>query len=178
MPPWMETAIIGAVSSLLVALVTYFLGVRQLRLQLQQQLRNEIELISSRVRADLEREYQFRFNERKWSLYTEFSELIIGMLEFSKLPQKNQHTVQKDAIKKLRGFVARLWIVGDDRVVSAYNSWRRTTSPEADSGTDHLQSLDQLMQILIEMRKDLGNSTTEVTPRELLATIVNDIDKT
>lgn len=165
--------IIGVIS----AGATYFFGIRQLRYQLEVELRNEYELTRQRLKADLEKEYQSRFNERKWELYVKFANIVRRQIESIKLPKDKQPKELQNVIKELYGFVGELWIIGNDNVVEAFNIWRRTSLGDNNS-TEHaekLKPLVDLMQIVIEMRRDLGYESSQIKPEDLLRTFINDL---
>ena len=78
--------------------------------------------------------------------------------------------------RRLQEFIGKLWLVGSDDVVEAILAWRRFSqeqSPDASSAG----GLVALADILLAMRRDLGNTTTGMTARDILATFINDIDK-
>jgi hypothetical protein len=62
--------------------------------------------------------------------------------------------------------------------VDAVVDWQRfgrKADPQAHDDT--IEGLVILVQILIEMRKDLGYTESKLRPQDILATFVTDIDK-
>ena len=68
----------------------------------------------------------------------------------------------------LLAFTSELWLAGSDDVVRAVKAWKQTKDPA--------ESMMKVIGILIVMRKDLGYTETEIDPRDLLGTFVNDLD--
>lgn len=166
----------ATIAAFIGALATYLFGIRRLRFQLETELRNEYEIIRQRLEADLEKEYQSKFNERKWEVYVDFANIIRDMIVNIKAPENKQKQEQKKLLRKLYDFVGDLWIVGSDDVVLAYNAWRSSSSLENDERTqeEKPQVLTDLMQIIIEMRRDLGYESSKIEPADLLKTFIND----
>ena len=169
--------LLPSIIALFGVIVTAMLGFRRVRIQLKEELHNEGEIIRQRLQADLEKEYQSRFNERKWEVYADFAKIIRDMISTLKESESKQKQEQKKSLRKLHDFVGDLWIVGSDDVVLAYNAWRATSSFDEDRRTEEQNSqvLMDLMQIIIEMRRDLGYSSSKIEPPDLLKTFINDL---
>lgn len=177
---WMSLAdeiVPATIAALIAAFATYVFGIRRLRFQLETELRNEYEIIRQRLEADLEREYQSRFNERKWEVYVNFSNILRDMLKSIRESPKKQAQQQAKLLKDLQDFVGDLWMIGNDDVVEAFNTWRNTTFEEHvnDTQDKKLQVLIDMMKIVIEMRKDLGYESSRIEPADLLKTFINDL---
>ena len=129
-----------------------------------------------RVKADLQKEFESRFNERKWETYIDFVDIMYEALESVKAGRIDRD--MKKIVRKLNAFVTRLLIVGSDEVVEALSEWMRYSRG---AGEEELSStpegLVKLMAIVIKMRKDLGYESSKVRPKDLLATFVTDIDE-
>jgi hypothetical protein len=128
------------------------------------------------VKADLRKEYESRFNERKWETYTEFAGMVSRVLEDT----KNKKTVEtKRYTAELFRFTGSLWIVGSDKVIEAFIDWKQHTSKVSAGEIEdkNFASLLKLAQIIIEMRRDLGYTSDRATAKDLLATFINDIEK-
>ena len=71
------------------------------------------------MRADQQKEYDSRFNERKWEIYNEFADIVSRLLKHvgNKGTKKDLDTT----IRELRDFVGKLWIIGGDNVIEAFN---------------------------------------------------------
>jgi hypothetical protein len=120
--------------------------------------------------ADLKSEYQRRFNERKWETYTAFAKTVKGVFTSTRAGRVDRDLPKH--IAQLEEFVSDLWLVGSDDVVRRVLKWRHT-SQAASPGKE---SLLDLAEILIAMRRDLGDTSTKIEGRDLLALFVNDID--
>ena len=133
---------------------------------------------SHRVRAELQKEFESRFNERKWEVYMQFAEIIRKLLENTKTNEDKAQKEFRRIIHDLYGFTSNLWLVGSDEVVSAFLEWQKNSRAAANSreAIAGLDPLYKLADILIAMRKDLGYSTSHLTAREILATIITDLE--
>lgn len=127
-----------------------------------------------RLRAELQKEYEIRFNERKWAAYEQFSDILYDVLD--EVGTSKHDKKMPKVIKRLRKFLSQLWIVGSDDVVKAVSDWFMYSNRVADEEDTSAEGLFKLMTILIEMRKDLGYSGSEIEPVDLLRTFVTDID--
>lgn len=100
------TVLISALFSILVAAFTSWVGsafyVRQ-------------------ARIDLQKEYESRFNNRKWETYMAFAALIAGVLDSTK---KNKLDANKVA-SEMMNFAGKLWVVGSDNVIDAYIAYQK-----------------------------------------------------
>jgi hypothetical protein len=148
-------AILTIVGGLLVALATAFFTSR---------------FYVHQATTDLRNEYQRRFNEKKWNAYTAFASTVKDVLVSTKAG-RGQRDQSKQA-GQLMDFMSELWLVGSDDVIYAVLAWRQSTDRDP---TGKL-SLEKLAEMLIAMRKDLGDTSTKIVPRDLLGTFINDID--
>lgn len=155
----LSVVLISSLFSVLVAIITAFVSST---------------LYIRQVRADLQKEYASRFNERKWTVYTDFAKVVSEVFKEAK----------KGAIKNpdrymsiLHDIAASLWIVGSDRVIGAYIDWQEFTHNVAQGRKEDInfQSLRKLAQIVIEMRKDLGYINDRATADDLLSLYVTNI---
>lgn len=123
--------------------------------------------------TDLRNEYQRRFNDRKWEAYTGFAETVRDMLKSMK-----ESKLQRDmprVLGRIYDFMGALWLVGSDDVLKAVLRWRQT-SRLGDSAAAGRAALLELGNIMIEMRKDLGDTTTNIEARDILATFIDDVE--
>ena len=126
--------------------------------------------------TDLRNEYQKRFNEEKWQTYTGFSDTVRDILKSTK-DRKLQEQLPA-TIDKLYDFTSDLWLIGSDDVVQSFIRWRSIGMKAEEDPNAGVEALICLADILIEMRKDLGDIETEITARDILATFISDIDVT
>jgi hypothetical protein len=91
---------------------------------------------------------------------------------------KNLNEKMPEIISGLYEFTGKLWIVGSDNVVRSYNNWRALSQQAENAGSkEKMKMMLDMMQIVIEMRKDLGYNNTKIGPEDLLRTFVNDFDE-
>lgn len=126
---------------------------------------------AQRTKTDLQKEYDTKFNDRKWEAYTHFAQIVSDILLAVK--QGKSDELEK-FVAQLYEFTRQLWIVGSKDVVEAFIEWRRYGQSE---DRDSKEYLIQLGNIIIAMRKDLGYSTDNIKSAEILATIIDDFLK-
>lgn len=163
------------ITVVITALIGYLFAIPQIKRQLEADLKRESESIRQQFQADLQKEYSSRFNERKWETYEHFADIIRRLME--SIRNKRLQKKQPEIMEELHSFTGKLWIVGGDNVIEAFNDWRKSAPSEDADTSDKMQLLVKLMQIVIEMRKDLGYESSIITPEDLLRTFINDFDK-
>ena len=129
--------------------------------------------LSSRVRADLQRDYDKKFNESRWQAYADFSKLVLDVLQASKGGRQQADKIDK----KMQQFIERLWLSGSDDVIQAVLKWRRISNETDPQAPDSARVLLALGEVVVAMRHDLGDTDSKVGARDILATIVTDLDK-
>lgn len=80
-------------------------------------------------------------------------------------------------ISRLHDFMGALWLVGSDDVMKAVLHWRQFSQDADASNESGATALVALADIMIAMRKDLGDTETQIEARDILGTFINDIDK-
>jgi hypothetical protein len=128
-----------------------------------------------KMKADLQREYASRFNERKWEAYTGFADMLRQLFE-STAKGKSDRVIPK-ITGRLYEFASELWIAGSDEVFDAFNRWLRECRAPGEREPGSTESLVSLAHVIVEMRKDLGYASTTITPKDLLTPFVTDIHK-
>lgn len=129
-----------------------------------------------RLREELQKEFDSRFNEQKWATYQQFADILYEVLD--KSSSKRLDNDMPKVIQRLRKFLSQLWIVGSDEVVKAVSEWFIYSNQQVkEEGNAGAEGLVKLMNIIIVMRKDLGYSSSELSPVDLLRTFINDLDK-
>jgi hypothetical protein len=124
--------------------------------------------------TDLRNEYERRFNERKWNAYTGFAETIRDVLKSMKGQSLDQDLPR--VLDRIYDFMSALWLVGSDDVIRSVLRWRKTSGGGVTSDGGRA-SLRELANIIIEMRKDLGNTATALDAKDILGTFINDVDQ-
>jgi hypothetical protein len=100
-----------------------------------------------RAKAELQKEYERRFNLRRWEAYRSYVKLVT-------LVSNDRKNFNPD---ELIGFASELILCGSDDVIQAHNALARLVrrNDPADAGRGE----KALMDVLVAMRKDLGYST-------------------
>jgi hypothetical protein len=125
-------------------------------------------LIWPRAKADLEREYLSRYNEKKWSIYIEFVDYVKHLVEAGMSRDRTWMSGRPVLPEKLSGISANLLLIGSDSIVGLFRNWREVT---AASGQLSKESLESISEIVLEMRKDLGNTSSELGLDEILGSV-------
>lgn len=76
----------------------------------------------------MQKEYSSRFNERKWETYEHFANIISRLMK--NVGNKQLQQKQSKIIEELYDFTGKLWIVGGDNVIEAFNNWRKSAPNE------------------------------------------------
>ncbi len=117
-----------------------------------------------RVKADLQKEYESRFNERKWEVYTKFVEFLrLAVQPFSSESEELENSRKADE------FVSSLWLIGSDEVIKAFNEWHKAASLNLEQRRPPDKLWTKMVRVLIEMRKDLGSTSSKIDPKDLYA---------
>ena len=127
------------------------------------------------AKADLKKELEQKFNERRWQGYTDFSNTVLEVIQATQDERLGRQSPK--IVRRMQEFIRRLWLIGSDKVVQAVLDWRRTSQETDEFGPTSADGLVALANILIAMRHDLGDTDTKLTARDILATFINDIDK-
>ncbi len=103
-----------------------------------------------RVKADLQKDYENKFNERKWTVYSDiirfYSEIIRN---------------KRPASAKMDESATELLLIAPDSVIQAFNQLsyhigKHVNNPEL-TVHDAKRGIALLMNMILTMRKDLGN---------------------
>jgi hypothetical protein len=115
------------------------------------------------AKADLDKEYQSRFNTKKWEVYTEFTKLLQGIL--------NEKSVDLADVTQQPAEIAlasQLVLIGSDEVVRAFRDWRETSIAY---GKSHTVAKEKLFNLVAKMRNDLGIKYSKLGIEELLGAL-------
>lgn len=169
-----EALAVSVITIVITAIAGYIFAIPRIKRQLEANLHQESEKIKQQFQADLQKEFSSRFNERKWETYEHFADIIRRLMESVGNPRLKQK--QPKIVQELYGFTGNLWIIGGDNVIRAFNDWRKSAPNEDANAGQQMEMLILLMQIVIEMRKDLGYESSAILPEDLLRTFINDFD--
>ncbi|MFY0663894.1 MAG: hypothetical protein JXQ97_04670 [Natronospirillum sp.] len=130
-------------------------------------------LLKSKLEA--KRRVEESLQEEAAQIYLEI--LLPFATLFSDLSPKSQaETLKKIKSREYRAKSFKLVLVGSDEVVSSWNSmWSTIYRAELGEG----QSTDILIEfgnVLLAIRRSLGNSSTAMTNKDLLKWLIKDID--
>ncbi len=119
------------------------------------------------AKAELKKEFQNKFNNRKWDAYQEFIDQISLMRLMSskfygvlKENQKEEYFKLDDQLyRNLDQVESEILLVGSNIVVSAYIKWRREFL-----GTtyDNAETFKAMIELLNSMRVDLGLEKSDI----------------
>jgi hypothetical protein len=136
------------------------------------------------VRTDLERRraHELLLNEQKRNQYFQFLEILNK--NFGTTAEKDWNTADSSPslpageridIDEFRLWSLRLTMIGSDEVVRAWNTARLAGMGQ--NPAEHLATLLRAYgQLLLEMRKDCGHHATKLTPLDMLASVVNEVE--
>jgi hypothetical protein len=130
---------------------------------------------ANQTKADLKKEFESRFNEKKWSAYTGFAKLMGKVLKNVRAKKLND-TTQAQVASEMQDFISELWLVGSDDVIDAVIAWQQFAREHANKEAPSSEVIFKMAAILIEMRKDLGYTSSQISPRDLVVTFIHDID--
>lgn len=130
----------GAILSLIVGLIVSYASAR---------------FYVGQTKADLIKEYANRLNERKWETYAKFGQLVDDLLRATESDNFDSDESKTTLRNKLHTISSELLLVGSDAVIRAYTLF------EAHPG------LDNLMEIILCMRTDLGYESKGVSKTSL-----------
>jgi hypothetical protein len=112
-----------------------------------------------KVEAELRKEYRSRLNERKWGLYAEFAQGVRQLLF-----KGSDYRCALEEFKRGQTKICdKLWIVASDEVIKAY---QRIGTQTSFAGT-----FSAMMEVLNEMREDLGYDSTKVNANDLMSVV-------
>ena len=113
-----------------------------------------------RKKADLEREFQKRFNEKKWEVYTEFAKL---------LQAPSLSTFEMDHRQEAETAIAsQIVLIGSDEVVRAFRDWRESAAVH---GKAQRVTSEKLFVLVANMRRDLGIKYSNLEVDDLLGVL-------
>ena len=101
------------------------------------------------IKADLQKEYESRFNTKKWETYLGMNDIIQGIYYREQTDEAVSVTLE-DKIRLLR---TQILLIGSKHVIDAYGSWQAQRARYEDY---HENTFEKLHALIMEMRKDLG----------------------
>lgn len=101
------------------------------------------------AKADLQKEYESRFNTKKWETYLGMNEIIQGIYDREQTVEGNAVNLE-DKISLLR---TQILLIGSKEVIAAFGAWQAQRVRYEDY---HENTFEKLHALVMEMRKDLG----------------------
>lgn len=127
-----------------------------------------------RVEADLKKEYESRFNQKKWDVYTSY-------VQWYGSAYANAGSDDAETDEEFANIISLLLLVGSDDVITAHNRyindfriWKKKNDiNRVGSKKDELNQIQlKQMDVLSAMRADLGFST-RISKNELFLTLIS-----
>ncbi|MBE0683777.1 MAG: hypothetical protein IH589_17870 [Anaerolineales bacterium] len=115
------------------------------------------------AKAQLEKEYQSRFNTKKWEVYTEFTKLLHGFLINNSVDLAGATQQQNEIV-----LASQLVLIGSDEVVRSFRDWRESSMAY---GKSHAVAKEKLFNLVVKMRNDLGIKYSKLALEDLLGAL-------
>ncbi|MEP0803979.1 MAG: hypothetical protein HRF47_00700 [Chloroflexota bacterium] len=106
-----------------------------------------------KARTDLENEFQRRFNDKKWEVYTKFMKFL------HRYTDKKRDDLDNNSDSELILLASQILLAGSDKTVEAFRLWRESAKVHGD---DDEITKEKLFKLIREMRRDLGNRQTRL----------------
>lgn len=128
--PWIT--IITQVGSIIIAsLLTHYLTLRKVRVELLQ-------------------EYNKKFNQKRWEVYIEFIEYV-SFLIHNDTDHQNYDDIFKQ--QKLSGIEQKILLIGSNELIKALGEWKVVSRV---NGGRSIEAVDSMTKVINLMRNDLG----------------------
>lgn len=105
-----------------------------------------------------------QLSEKKYDVYFKFITVYFDLFKDIK---KGTKTDPSKYTNKLIDIKKELTIYGSDEVLKKFFKWEHTS-------TNKVQSLIPITDVIIEMRRDMGNPKTKITTNEFLKSLARD----
>ena len=101
------------------------------------------------AKIDLQKEFDSRFNTKKWESYLGVNDIIQGIYYVEQIVEDDEQINLEDQIQLLG---TKVLLIGSNDVIKAFGFWQK----QRQHG-DHLHDTkERLHNLIVEMRKDLG----------------------
>lgn len=104
------------------------------------------------------------------SKYKAYGELVSIFYDMLKDVKSNKKTDENDLMARLINSKKDLFIYGSDKVFKKFVDWLTYTN--ANPGDN--RHFKMFLQMLIEIRKDMGNKNTKITPKDIMISLMQD----
>ncbi|MBU1010103.1 MAG: hypothetical protein KKD74_08220 [Bacteroidetes bacterium] len=114
-------------------------------------------------RHEKERRLQIekQLSDRKYNVYIDLLTVFFNIL---KQVKKGQKTNAQKLIDKMMDIKKELIIFGSDNVLYAFFKWEKQSQTKG--------NLKSLAELIVEVRKDMGNPKTKITTKDFLKSLV------
>lgn len=114
-------------------------------------------------RHEKERRLQIekQLSDRKYNVYIDLLTVFFNIL---KQVKKGQKTNAQKLIDKMMDIKKELIIFGNDNVLYAFFKWEKQSQAKS--------NLKSLAELIVEIRKDMGNPNTKITTKDFLKSLV------
>lgn len=108
-----------------------------------------------------------QLSEKKYRAYIALVDIFFDVMK----DMKESSTIdQKVVVRRMMDANKELMLFGSDEVVSTYQRWLTSARNEK-------PVFAQFAQLIIAMRRDMGNHKTNMTPDDVLRSLITDYDK-
>lgn len=111
-------------------------------------------------------EIEKKLSEKKYAVYSNLTDIFFEIL---KQINKNQKTQIDKVADKMIDIKKEILIYGSDKVIQKFFNWQRNTETN--------QSLKAFAELMIEIRKDMGNPNTRITPLDFLISLLKNANE-
>lgn len=113
------------------------------------------------------REIEKQVSEKKYIIYNEILEYFFTIYKDVKFDKKGINQIERS--KKLIDIQTKLIIYGNDASLQEFIGWRASSD-----SNDSYSSLFYFIDLIKEIRKDMGNPETKISDKDILALLTHD----
>ncbi|MCF6295803.1 MAG: hypothetical protein L3J25_08950 [Flavobacteriaceae bacterium] len=106
-----------------------------------------------------------QLSEKKYNVYYKFISIFFDI--FKSIKKGKTYNINSNVIDKLIDIKKDLIIYGSDEVIRKFFKWEEASN-------NSQGSLVPITDVIIEMRKDMGNRKTKITSKDFLKSVVAD----
>jgi len=131
-------------------------------------------------RLEALRREQERLHDDRRKVYTDVLEPFVRIFAGVKNPKENQKALQQLLSVEYKRTAFEFSLIGVDDVVQAFNDLMQyvySFDAEADKRPDSSELMLRWGRFLLEIRRNVGNSKTKLTPADMLRSQIKDIHK-
>lgn len=126
--------------------------------------------------AEALRAVEERLDDRRQEIFTKLLEPYILLVASIKDPKSKRAAINAVASVDYRRTAFHLMLIADDDTVRAYNGFMRFIYEQEHKQSDPREIWQRFGQLLLAVRKGLGNKNTELDERDMLQFMMKDLD--